>query len=83
MGKDAPKELLETIAQSIRDVLDADVEEDVRALKAMDLHDMLNKEQGTYVAASSLLTGSQKSAWRQYLKQGKTLQDKPVNMGRA
>jgi len=50
---------------------EGDVEENIRALRVLDLHDILNKDQETYVAAADLLTPKDRAAFKTYVSLAK------------
>ena len=59
-------------AVKMRELLDADVEERIKALHCLDYHDVLNKDQPLYEAASQELKPRERAAWKVYVKQAKT-----------
>jgi hypothetical protein len=66
MGKNVAPDAAEKAAISMREILEADVEEDVKCLHVADRHDLLNKDQDLYVAAADRLTAKERSAWKAY-----------------
>jgi hypothetical protein len=58
-------------AAQMRDLLEADLEERIKALKILDQHDILNKDQPLYMAASLELNPKERSAWKAYVSQAK------------
>ncbi len=83
MGKQVDPTLADHAAAEMRDIMEADVEEDVKALHVMDKHDVLNKDPDLYVAAADRLTAKYRAAWKAYMKAGKAAQDRPLTNGRA
>ena len=74
LGKDVPQGEAFANAAAMRDILNADWEENIRALKVLDKHDVLNRDPDLYVAASGELTASERSAWKKYVTMAKTAQ---------
>ena len=72
-------------AAQMRDLLEADLEERIKALKILDQHDILNKDQPLYMAASLELNPKERSAWKTYVSQAKKAENedqKVANAGR-
>ena len=83
MGKHVDPKEADAAAKAMLEVLDADVEEDVKALRVADKHDVLNRNQKLYTAAADLLPAKMRSGWKAYLKMAKAAQNYPLNNGRA
>lgn len=71
MGKSIPNDVAFKAAASMRDILDSDVEEDVKCLHVADKHDILNRDPDLYVAAADQLKASERKAWKDYLAMAK------------
>lgn len=67
MGKDIPRDEAFKTAVTMRDILEADVDEDVKCLHVADRHDVLNKNPDLYVAAADQLKPAERKAWKEYL----------------
>ena len=59
-------------AVAMRDLLEADLADDVKALKVLDKHDELAKDSDLYEAASLNLKAKERSDWKAYVKEAKT-----------
>lgn len=66
MGKNVPADVADKAAIEMRDILESDVDEDVKCLHVADKHDALNKDQELYVAAAGCLTAKERAAWKTY-----------------
>jgi hypothetical protein len=64
MGKNVPDDLAMSTATAMRGILEEDVEERIMALHVLDRHDILNKDQDLYVAASGCLTAAERASWK-------------------
>lgn len=74
MGKDkTPDEVMKASAQ-MRDILDADIDEQIKALKVLDYHDVLNRDPDLYVRAADELGSKLKTAWKTYVSLAKAAQ---------
>ena len=62
------------IAVSMRDILDSDVDEDVKCLHVADKSDELNHDQDLYMAAADQLTAAERGAWKKYVAMAKKRQ---------
>jgi ERF superfamily len=74
MGKDTPIADVVKAAAQMRDIMDMDVEEPIKALKVLDYHDVLNRDQDLYVRAADELGSKLKGAWKAYVAQAKSAQ---------
>lgn len=74
MGKDIPTEEVQKASAQMRDIMDMDVEEPIKALKVLDYHDILNRNQDLYVAAADGLGSKLKNAWKVYVSLAKAAQ---------
>lgn len=74
MGKDVPTEEVQKASAQMRDIMDMDVEEPIKALKVLDYHDILNRNQDLYVAAADGLGSKLKNAWKIYVSLAKAAQ---------
>ena len=74
MGKDVPAEEVQRASAQMRDIMESDVEEPIKALKVLDYHDVLNKNQDLYVAAADALGSKLKNAWKVYVSLAKAAQ---------
>jgi hypothetical protein len=73
IAKSVPADVAEATANSMHEVLhNGDYEEDIRALRVLDMHDKLNKTQDIYIAASDRLASGDRSAWKKYIAMAKT-----------
>lgn len=63
-----PQAVATDLATRMRGALEADVTEDVKALKVYDIHAKVAHEHDLYIAASDLLGTKERSAWKQYVK---------------
>jgi len=67
MGKQIHPDQAFATAAAMRDILEADYQEDVRCIKVADKHDILNKDPDLYVAAADQLKASERAAWKKYV----------------
>lgn len=74
MGKQIPPEQYMKAAASMRDIMEADVEEPIKALKVLDYHDVLNKDPDLYVAAAEELGSKLRNGWKTYVSMAKAAQ---------
>ena len=58
-------------ATKMRGILERDEEEKLKTLHVLDEHDVINKDQDLYEAASSFLSASERAAWKAYVKAAK------------
>jgi hypothetical protein len=72
LGAEIPEQVAFEAAVGMRELLDMDAEERIKALKVLDRHDMLNKYQDLYAAASQVLKPAERSAWKAYVSQAKS-----------
>lgn len=73
---DIPKSVDPNAAEAASNAMHAtlhegDLEEKIRALRVMDLHDKLNATQDVYIAAADRLGSKDRSAWKAYLAMAK------------
>jgi hypothetical protein len=71
MGKNIHPDKAFEAAAGMRDILDSDVQDDVKCLHVADKHDILNKDADLYVAAADQLKASERKAWKDYLAMAK------------
>lgn len=71
LGKSVDPDKAFKASVSMRDILEADVAEDVKCLHVADKHDDLNKDADLYVAAADLLKASERAAWKKYCADAK------------
>jgi hypothetical protein len=71
MGKNVHPDLSLKASVKMRELLEQDVEEDVKCLHIADYSDVLNKDQDLYIAAADLLKPGERSAWKAYCAQAK------------
>lgn len=74
MGKDVPAEDVQKAAATMRDIMDMDIEEQLKGLKVLDFHDVLNRSQDLYVRAADELGSKLKTAWKTYVSLAKAAQ---------
>jgi hypothetical protein len=55
-------------ATKMQEALDADVTEDVKAMKCFDVHVMIRMKSDVYIAAAEMLPSKMRSAWKTYIK---------------
>ena len=82
---EVPDDIAEGIANRMHSSLhEGDLTEEIRALKVLDLHIALNRDQTTYMAGSQRLAAKDRAAFKAYVAQGKEQARKPMNAsGRA
>jgi hypothetical protein len=61
-----PIEEAQAMAKRMLDTLDADVDERMKAMRVLDLHDEVRTNNDLYIAASHLLIPKMRSAWKKY-----------------
>ena len=71
MTKNVPEEAAFAAAVGMREILEEDVDEDVKCLHVADRTAMLNKNQELFIAASDKLKPAERSAWKAYVKMAK------------
>lgn len=71
LGKNIDAEQAQRAAIGMREILEADVQEDVKALHVADKHDILNRDPDLYVAAADRLLPKERKAWKEYLAEAK------------
>jgi hypothetical protein len=70
--KTVPVEVAEATANAMHATLhDGDMEEAIRQLKVLDLHDRLNQTQDIYIAAADLLSSKDRAAFKTYVSLAK------------
>lgn len=74
MGQNTPVAEVMKAAATMRDIMDMDIEEPIKALKVLDFHDVLNKDQDLYVRAADELGSKLKGAWKTYVSLAKAAQ---------
>ena len=68
LGKDIPALQAESTAKEMRDVLQADVDDDMKAMRVADMHDFLKTQHDLYVAASDRMTATERREWKALVK---------------
>jgi hypothetical protein len=66
-------------------ILDKDVDHRVKALQVLDFHEVINKNQALYQAASKQMKPAQRDEWKKYLKEAKLAEEddrKVSNVGK-
>ena len=71
VGKNIHPDQAFATAAAMRDILEADYQEDVRCIKVADKHDILNKDPDLYVAAADNLKPAERKAWKDYVAMAK------------
>jgi hypothetical protein len=71
MGKQIHPDQAFATAAAMRDLLEADYQEDVRCIKIADKHDILNRDPDLYVAAADQLKAAERKAWKDYVAMAK------------
>lgn len=75
MGKEVAADEIRKAAATMRDIMEMDIEEPIKALKVLDYHDVLNKDQDLYVRAADELGSKLKGAWKTYVSLAKSAQN--------
>lgn len=84
LGKNADPIAVNKTASAMTDLLNADVEEDVKACHIADYHDTIKTNADLYVAASDRLSAKERTAWKAYVKQAAEIARREVSAnGRA
>ena len=73
-----PQGMAADLASRMTQALEADVDEDVKALRVMDLHEKVKTEAELYIAASELLPAKYRSGWKQYIKLAHKIGNEPL-----
>lgn len=71
LGKHTDPDQAFATAAAMRDILEADYQEDVRCIKVADKHDILNRDPDLYVAAADNLKPAERKAWKDYVAMAK------------
>lgn len=74
LGKHVQPEQYMKAAAAMRDIMELDIEEPLKALKVLDYHDILNKDPDLYVAAADEMGSKLKNAWKTYVSMAKAAQ---------
>lgn len=74
MGKQIHPDAARDTATAMRGILELDVDENIKQLKVLDKHDVLNRDPDLYVAASGELAAKERSAWKTYVSLAKAAQ---------
>lgn len=64
LGKNVEQRQAIVTADAMRSTLTADVDDDMKAMRAADLHDTLRTQHDLYVAAADQLTASERRQWK-------------------
>jgi hypothetical protein len=67
----------------MRELLEMDVEEHIKALKVLDYHDLLNKDQRLYNEAARALASNERSSWKVYVAQAKAAEREDQRVDKA
>lgn len=68
LGRDVPLKQAGLTADQMRAIVELDVDDDMKAMKAADLHDFLKTQHDLYVASSNLMTSKERAAWKALVK---------------
>lgn len=68
LGKNIAQDQARTTATQMRGVLELDIDEDLKAMKAADIHDFLRTQHDLYVAASDEMTAAERRQWKALVK---------------
>jgi hypothetical protein len=68
---DIPEDEARAEAVKMIAILNLDVDHKVKALKVLDFHDIINKNQALYEAASKQMKPDQRATWKEYRKEAK------------
>lgn len=68
-----PQGMATDLSNRMAKALDADVDEDMKALKIYDIHSAVKNEHDLYIAAAELLPSKSRSAWKSYIKQAEKI----------
>ena len=71
LGKHIDPDQAFATAAAMRDILEADYQEDVRCIKVADKHDILNRDHDLYSAAADNLKPAERKAWKEYVAMAK------------
>lgn len=71
LGADVPEQVAFETAVGMRELLEADLEERLKALKVLDRHDILNRNQDLYSAASQVLKAAERTSWKAFVSMAK------------
>jgi len=71
LGRNVAPAEAERHAITMRSILQEDVEHRIKALKVLDYHHVINKDQDLYGAASKFLTPAERSEWKAYRDEAK------------
>lgn len=74
LGKNVPKEDAQKAAATMRDIMDLDIDDQLKMLKVLDYHDVLNRDPDLYVAAADEIGSKLKAAWKTHVAAGKAAQ---------
>lgn len=58
-------------AVNMREILEMDIADDIKALKVLDKHDVLAKDSDLYIAASAELSAAERKNWKAYVAEAK------------
>lgn len=83
MGKNIHPDQAFASAVAMREIMDMDVDEQLKALRVLDKHDVLNRDADLYVAASGELTAKERTAWKTYVSLAKAAQKADQNISNA
>ncbi len=83
LGKNIPPDTAIAMATAMRGILEADVEEDMRALQVFDKHSELARDSDLYVASADQLSAKERSAWKAYVKIAEKARNQSLANGRA
>jgi hypothetical protein len=73
-----PQGMAADLSSRMAKALEADVEENVKALKVYDIHHNVRNESELYIAAAELLPAKSRSAWKAYVKMAEKIGNEPL-----
>jgi hypothetical protein len=83
MGKNIHPDQAFASAVAMREIMEMDVDEQLKSLKVLDKHDVLNRDPDLYVAASGELTAKERNSWKTYVSLAKAAQKADAAVGNA
>lgn len=82
LGKNVEVAQARVTAETMRSILAEDLEEDMKAMRVADMHDLLRAQHDLYVAAADQMHSKERAAWKAYLSLAQKKQAAEPN-GRA
>jgi hypothetical protein len=83
LGKNIHPDQAFASAVAMREIMEMDVDETIKALRVLDKHDVLNRDPDLYVAASGELSAKERNAWKTYVSLAKAAQKADAAVGNA